>query len=781
MLFVRYKSYFFFFIAALLISGCSLWDNFTSYFNLYYNTTDLFETVELQIKEQKKNLFSSDELVLQGTANTQLIKVVEKCSQILQFHPESGYVDDALLMLGKAFYYQKNYQKGIRKFEELLAQPESDLILETKLWIGKTQIKLKDFENALSILEEVRLKAIEEGREDILQEAFVEEIVYRIQQEDYLLAVSLTNQLLENTDDETVKAEVNFELGKLYNLIQEPQNAITAFQKVFEYDPSYKIELETNIELGKTLRSVGEKEKALNIFDDMRDEAKFSDSYNLVDLETGITLYELDRIEEAVDKLTYVDTTYLNTPSSGIAKYKLGEIYEHNYQNFDSAGSYYQKSLTSTLPKEYIADASQKIRVFKKYQNLTSLINNTVAQLFYIENPEEYTKDSITFVQDSIVYVQDSLRVLEELNLYSEHLEGLAGFVDTLTNKDTVIVKDSVAVDSLNDSTTILDTTLIDPNKRAAELLEFRNRNLNKGNVKEGINIDSLFAENWDPERKFPQKPLKPDLSEDSLKSMLVKNQIELGNLFLTEMEMYDSAYYYYNYVLTNYPNTIHQANALYALGSYYLSIEERAKADSLFNVIYDNYKTESIVNAAANKLNKPLINLEFDPAKDLYSEAENEMIKKDFNTSLSKFYRIYREYPGSPVAPKALFASGWILENELNMNDSAAIVYDTLSVLYPQSEFTVKIRPKLTLYKQFQKAIEDSLKRIEDEKLLLLAEDSLDVQSDSLQTDEEMDRIFYPENEEKMKEVKMPDTKFPADTTRSVILNDPRRNPRRK
>jgi len=779
MLFVRYKSYFFFFIAALLISGCSLWDNFTSYFNLYYNTTDLFETVELQIKEQKKNLFSSDELVLQGTANTQLIKVVEKCSQILQFHPESGYVDDALLMLGKAFYYQKNYQKGIRKFEELLAQPESDLILETKLWIGKTQIKLKDFENALSILEEVRLKAIEEGREDILQEAFVEEIVYRIQQEDYLLAVSLTNQLLENTDDETVKAEVNFELGKLYNLIQEPQNAITAFQKVFEYDPSYKIELETNIELGKTLRSVGEKEKALNIFDDMRDEAKFSDSYNLVDLETGITLYELDRIEEAVDKLTYVDTTYLNTPSSGIAKYKLGEIYEHNYQNFDSAGSYYQKSLTSTLPKEYIADASQKIRVFKKYQNLTSLINNTVAQLFYIENPEEYTKDSITFVQDSIVYVQDSLRVLEELNLYSEHLEGLAGFVDTLTIKDTVIVKDSVAVDSLNDSTTILDTTLIDTNKRAAELLEFRNRNLNKGNVKEGINIDSLFAENWDPERKFPQKPLKPDLSEDSLKSMLVKNQIELGNLFLTEMEMYDSAYYYYNYVLTNYPNTIHQANALYALGSYYLSIEERAKADSLFNLIYDNYKTESIVNAAANKLNKPLINLEFDPAKDLYSEAENEMIKKDFNTSLSKFYRIYREYPGSPVAPKALFASGWILENELNMNDSAAIVYDTLSVLYPQSEFTVKIRPKLTLYKQFQKAIEDSLKRIEDEKLL--AEDSLDVQSDSLQTDEEMDRIFYPENEEKMKEVKMPDTKFPADTTRSVILNDPRRNPRRK
>jgi outer membrane protein assembly factor BamD (BamD/ComL family) len=424
--------------------------------------------------------------------------------------------------------------------------------------------------------------------------------------------------------------------------------------------------------------------------------------------------------------------------------------------------------------------ASQKIRVFKKYQNLTSLINSTSDQLFYVENPEEFTKDSITFIQDSSLYVQDSLRVLEELNLFTEHLEGLAGFVDTLTNKDTALVKDSIAVDSLNDSTAVLDTSLINQNQRAEELLGVRDRNLDRRNVKEGINIDSLFAERWDPERKFPTKPVKPDLSEDSLKSILVKNQIELGNLFLTEMEMYDSAYYYYNYVLTYYPNTIHQANALYALGSYYLSVEERTKADSLFNFIYDNYKTENIVNAAADKLNKPLINLEYDPAKDLYTEAENEMIKKDFNTSLDKFYRIYREYPRSTVAPKALYASGWILENELNMNDSAAIVYDTLSTLYPQSEFTVKIRPKLTEYKQYQKAVEDSIKKIELEKLQLLANDSLSV-SDSLQIDKKMEEAFYPKDEEKIEEVKLPDTKFPSDTTRSVILNDPRRNPRRK
>jgi len=779
MLHFRIKHYLLFLTAPLILSGCNIWNNFTTHFNLYYNTSDIFEEAENQIKEQKRDLFSTEELILPGTVNTQLVKVIEKCSEILQFHSESAYVDEALLMLGKAFYYQKNHQKALRKFGELLAtQKESNLILETKLWIGKTQIQLKDYESALTILGEVREQAIEEEREDILKDAYIEEIVYRISREDYLQAVSLSNQFLEITDDDDIKAEVLYEIGKLYNRINEPENAVTAFEKVLGYNPLYEIELGAKLELGKTLRSVGKLEEALEVFNDMKEEAKFIDAYSEVDLQTGITLKELGRLEDAVEKLTFVDTSYVNTPSSGIAKYKLGEIYEYDYQNFDSAGSYYQKSLTSSLPKEYTIDASQKIRTFKKYQHLTSQINNFSSQLFYVENPEKYTEDSLTFVQDSTVYVQDSLRVLEELTLFSEHLKSLAGL-----DLDTITVKDTVVADTLKDSTMVLDSVKIDSIKQKERELAIKNEI-----ARQGINIDSLFAEKWDDERKFPVKPIKSALSEDSLKSLLVKNEIELGNLFLTEMERFDSAYYYYDYVLTYYPNTAHQANALYALGSYYLNTDQKEKADSLFNIIYENYRNESIVNAAANQLNKPLIDLEFDPAKDIYAEAERELISENYESSLGKFYGIYEEYPKSSVAPKALFTSGWILENELNLYDSAAVVYDTLAIRYPQSEYTVKVRPKLNTYKQYQtemkKAIEDSLKRIEEEKLHLLAEDSLRVSSDSTQinVDPNLDEAFNPNIEdEKINKIEAPDINLPADTTRTIILDNPRRNPRKK
>lgn len=779
------KYHLLFLTAVFLLAGCSLWNNFTTYFNLYYNTSDIFEQAETQINEQKKDLFSTEELTIPGTTNTQLIKVIEKCSEILQFHSESAYVDDALLMLGKAFYYQKNYQKAQRKFEELLAtqEEESELILNTKLWIGKTQMKLKNYESALTILTEVREKAIEEEREDILKDAFVEEIVYRISEEDYAQAITLSNQLLEKSDDDDIKAEVLYEIGKLYNKTEERENAIAAFEEVLEYNPLYEIELGAKLELGKSLRIIGKSEEALEVFNDMKDEAKFNEAYSEVDLQIGITLKELGRTDEAVERLILVDTSYVNTPAAGIAKYKLGEIYEYDYKNFDSAGAYYQKSLTSSLPKEYMTDASQKIRTFKKYQHLKLQVNNFTSQLYYIENPEIYVEDSLTYVRDSAAYVQDSLIVLEELTLFSEHIQSLAGLDTTLKGIDSIIVKDTTAIgDSLKNLTGGLDSTQLDSIRQKERELAIKNEI-----AKRGLNIDSLFAEKWDKDRRFPVKPVKPKMSEDSLKTLLAKNEIELGNLFLTEMELFDSAYYYYDHVLTYYPYTSHQANALYAMGSYYLNTNQKQKADSLFNFIYENYRNESIVNAAANQLNKPLIDLDFDPAKDIYLEAEHELLSDNIESSLDKFYNIYMKHPKSVFAPKALYTTGWILENELNLYDSAAVIYDSLAILYPQSEYTTKVRPKLSTYKEYQaqlqKAIEDSLKRMEDKTLNIIQEDSLGLHKDSTYLQPPPDEeALKPDSEfKKIQEVKSPDIKLPSDTSRSVILNNPRRNPRKK
>ena len=191
---LRTKTFKHFLILILLLisSGCSVWENFTTYFNLYYNTASIFEDAENEILSQKRDLFSNEPLVVPGSAKTNLIKVVEKASKLLQFNSNTSFVDEALMMLGKSFYYQNNYQKSIRKFEELLAtNPDDEIATEANLWIAKCRFEMREFTEGLSILDVVRKKSVEEDYEKLIKESYAQEIKYRIKEEDYDLAISL--------------------------------------------------------------------------------------------------------------------------------------------------------------------------------------------------------------------------------------------------------------------------------------------------------------------------------------------------------------------------------------------------------------------------------------------------------------------------------------------------------------------------------------------------------------------------------------------------------------
>ncbi|MBZ0199955.1 MAG: hypothetical protein K8H86_08810, partial [Ignavibacteriaceae bacterium] len=273
--------------------------------------------------------------------------------------------------------------------------------------------------------------------------------------------------------------------------------------------------------------------------------------------------------------------------------------------------------------------------------------------------------------------------------------------------------------------------------------------------VNETLNKNELGGDEQNPPRQPTNKnagantqtqlkqqlpPQRPTLSEDSLKSLLVKSEFELGNTFFTEFDLTDSAFIYYSKILNDFPNSDYHARTLYGMGSYYQIKGDEQKADSIFKYIYANFKTESIVNAAANKISKPLIDLSYDPAKELYASAEQKMLDKNLTESLTDFYDIFKTYPKSQFAPKALYASGFILENELSMYDSAASVYDSITTKYPTTIYAKNIQKKLTAYKQEQekkrKALLDSLKAIEQKKIDSIKTIELKRIADSLHTD---------------------------------------------
>lgn len=727
----------------LIASGCSVWDNFTTYFNLYFNTATLFEDAELEILSQKRDLFSNDPLIIPGNAKASLVKVVEKSSKLLQFYSTSAYVDEALMMLGKSFYYQNNYQKSNRKFEELLATniDDDELITEANLWMAKNSFELREITRALELIEQVRAKGIEEGYNLIIKESYVHEIKYRLREKDYTKAISLATEFAEVYNDDLIRAQIYYELGNLYTLIGEKENAITAYEKVFDYSPDFDLEVSTTIKYANALRNAGQTQKALEVFEDIRTEDKFSNSYNEIDFEIGKTLVELGEYNQALEQFRMVDTTYKNTPFSSASNFEMGELYRAKFLNYDSAGYYFSKSAVSNPPKEYVDKAKSNNLLFAKYSKLRNEINKFDKQLYYSQNIE-------IFIKDSTEYLADSLRILEEFLAQKEMQEiwkdvgtdTMLGKIDSSFIKDSIFVKDSlIKVDSLIQigEVSTFDTAGISnrlfefrKQKRIEAENELKNKELQNLKNSGQLKLDSLDFKGNPPKRL--------SISIDSAKTIISKDNLELGNLFLTDLNVPDSAFFLYQQNLEKYSETSYYPNTLYAIGSYYLTIDEKEKADSLFRIIYENYKDKNIVNAAANKLNLPLIDLNYDPAKEIYASAEDYMLETDYSRSIDKFWSIYKEYPKSPLAPKALYASAFILEDNLFLLDSAASVYDTLIAKYPTTPYVKKVSQKISIYKQekarIQKAIQDSLNA-----LVQLKSDSTQI---ALNPDEESEKL---------------------------------------
>ena len=731
---ILFKARFFLLLPLLIfLSGCSVWENFTTYFNLYYNADELYTKIEKQILDQKKDLFSIEPPTIPPAANADVQKLIEKCSNILQFSPNSSYVDDALMMLGKSFYYQKNYLKSQQKFKELIAsQPNSQYVLESRLWIGKCDMRLRNFSDGLVVLREVRAIAIEEDEEGIMEEAFIEEIVYRKTIGDIPTAILTANEFLEVSDNDEINGELWYEVGNLNMEIDDIENAVIAYENVFEYSPGYDLEVAAKIKLGRALRESGKPEEALSIFTDMRSEDKYTEKYSDLELEMGITQSALGEFDEALDLFTIVDTTYKNTPNSGAAKYEIASVYEHGLKLLDSAAVYYQKTSTTSLPKEYLNLAKDKNRLFSRYVLLKKDLNNYGKQLFYLQYPEEFKKDSAQYVQDSLAIAEEIANVKELQEIWSGLGDILAGTEDTTgyyqdsvtvadllvallkdsleyINRDSILSKirnpqpqDSIIVAHFD---SMLTNRTFDP--MAQQKLEQKKRE------RESM-TSQLFASLPDTLKFKNNPPKRPKITEDSLKTLLSKNQLELGNLFLSEFDMPDSAYKYYYSNLTEYPNNAYYATSMFAMGSYYLTVDNQKSADSLFNIIYDNYKDESVVNAAAAKLNKPFIDLNYDPAMEEYKQAEEYLLAGDYYAAIDKFKDIPQLYPKSSIAPKAIYASGWIEENKLNDYTAAVESYDTLIAKYPASEYVRVIAPKVTFYKQekrkLETAIQDSL-----------------------------------------------------------------------
>lgn len=682
--------------------------NTASYFNTYYNARKMFSEAEtevlatIQANREKGAKGQTVVFVMPSTARQKFTTSIEKNSKLLSYYPTSKYVDDALLMIGKSYYYLEEDVKAERKFLELISQyPESGLVFETKLWYGKSLLRQERNTEGLQMLGTLYTDALEDGDDDIAGRAALAVGEYYFAQNDFVNALKFFGESVAALGDGEENARTQFQIGICHSKLDETEEARKAFHAVGNFSPDYNTAFQASVYESRMLTRQEKFDPALEILFDRLDDSKFTEYFGTAHREVGNTYYAQGNIDEAVAQYRYVDTAYARTDDAARSMFALASLYEHTLFEFDSARTYYNKARVEFSGSEITPEAAIRSEIFGKYFILRRDLANYDTLIMETIHPRPVKIDSLALAKQDSIHRADSLA----------HIARGISPLERLAQKqrDTAAIRPDSALAGAggpSDSTARADSTLrIAPKPVLTKAMR-----------------DSLAR--MDTLAVLAAAAAKQKIL-DSLATQVVRVKFELAGLMYLEMNRPDSALVYYADVVAGTKDSSLAARSYFTMAEIYGSQDSlsKAKTDSIYRLIIAIAPKSSYAQEARKNIGIPLLKEETDSAQVFYWAAERELAEGTPKRAIPLFRSLAARFARSPYAPKALYTVGWIFENTLVENDSAEAAYNELAEKYPASTYTVAAQPKLTEIANAKREAEAKIKAEADAKAKIEAE----------------------------------------------------------
>lgn len=578
------------------------YENTVSYFNAYYNAEKLFgeaedEALTFRLAQRGQKAAPGTPLqTVPANTRTKFTQVIDKCSSILSFHESSALVDDALLLIGKSYFYQGEYLKAERKFEELLAKyPEGPLTMETELWLLRSYAKNGKREEGLQLGEVLFAAATEDGEDDVAGQALL--VMAELERpSDPERCMQHLSQAVRLLDDDLDCATAQAELGDVLRSLGRNEEAAEAYLAVPDITSDTYIRFYAIVSAARTYGSLKRYEDALELVEELLDDYSFAPHWNEIRFEVAEAKERLGWLDQAVVDYEYIDTTSARTEFGTRSAFRRGWILEHSYGNYTAAQAAYARASAFTV----------------------------------------------------------------------------AGVSPLAKQRETALGRHS----ALHRQMAVIDSILSAPPEEVP---------------------DSVAK-------------ARPAPNPDSLAAQKVKAQFGLAELFYSDLEVPDSAVYYYRLVLAAPPDTGRTPRVLYIMADLSRTQNLGMSPDSLYQVIMRDYPTSPYALASQDALGIPREKPVEDPARALYVDAESLLEQGNYPDAIAAFEQIIELHPTSDYAARSRYAIGWMYEYVLALPDSALSQYKTLVADYGSSSFASRVRPKVAPEEAAPAVVQDSV-----------------------------------------------------------------------
>lgn len=358
----------------LLLSGCV-------YYNLFFLAKKNFKEAESQRKK------SGLEIAKGGKGKYQT--AIEKASQVLEFHPESKYVDDALYIIGRSFYHTGEFSKAETKFREILATyPDSKYAEEAVFYLGKTRYWKEDYVGARESFE--RIDSISDD-DDLRSESMfmLGEILYT--QKEWERSVSVYSEYLDEYEGGDRAGEIQFKIGESYFALEDYESAKSAFLEVLDVKADDSLDFQAMFRAGECYYILEHADSGLQIFDDLADDDKNYDHMADLHIQQARGIAILGDLQSAMETYHKTIEEYPRSEQAAVAFYRLGTIFQDEFNDLDSAKAMYDSSTaaksTSSVSKLAVSKSADiaKLDAYRSGKSAESIEEAVESQFLLAE------------------------------------------------------------------------------------------------------------------------------------------------------------------------------------------------------------------------------------------------------------------------------------------------------------------------------------------------------------------------------------------------------------
>jgi len=334
-----------------------------AYFNMYYNAKESYNEAE----EKRKETSQVDKALYESS--------LKELSKILEFYPESKWVDDALLMMGLCYLRQEDYYKAQRKFLELITNyPESGLIDEARIHLAEVEIGLKNYDEARKLIESIKTDKLGIENTELYKLNAEMSLSLGDSTEALKLLIKASDEadgnaekikLIESSADLAVKIRDYKAASEMYKSLS---GLYTERQKIFD----------STVKYAEALYKLNKADEAVKILEEITSIAEY-EQYSLAG-EIKLAGFYLDNKDtvKTIEKLDEILRTNPKNKDNGAAlsetAYYFGEYYFNLKKDFKSAENMYDSSGFFDRRNEYFQKASNRLGLIRDFRILRKKI-----------------------------------------------------------------------------------------------------------------------------------------------------------------------------------------------------------------------------------------------------------------------------------------------------------------------------------------------------------------------------------------------------------------------